>query len=43
MVALASSLSVVEGLSDKEAALVWSKKYAKDINKWLSEMTNFPK
>jgi len=43
MVALASSLSVVEGLADKEAALIWSRKYDKDIQEWLSKATNSPK
>jgi glycine betaine/proline transport system substrate-binding protein len=36
MIKDASSLAVIKSLSDKDAAIEWSKKYAKDINKWLS-------
>lgn len=40
MVSLASSLAVVKGLSDEEAAEVWSKQYAEEIKLWLAKASH---
>jgi glycine betaine/proline transport system substrate-binding protein len=43
MISEASSLAVIEKLSDQDAAIEWSKIYAKDIEKWQSLECPLPK